>query len=262
MRKSFARIVVRGTQVVAMALLVVSLVTGDVHAQPGGRRGPGPSPGVSPGRGPGGPSMGGPGGPGAAGIGGAARGPAMPGPGGVPAAGVPQQQPAAQAARASAAPSPFTPAWYSQHPDAWQHPKPFADWRSSPVPPVAVVNAYFGVGGATPPNAAALTAVEWLSLGVFTPPVQPGVPPASFQQLAISKAGQVKGVMFDAMANSVQPISGTVDIASRKVAWNVGASGGLGFESSLDELMKPAPAVTVTTASGSQPGTLVLTSQP
>lgn len=248
----------RGTGVVASGLLVVSLLAGEVWAQPGGRRGPGPAPAASPGRGPAGPAVGGPGGPGAAGVGGSPRGPATPLPGGAPAAGA--QQPAAQTARTAAAP--FTPVWYSQHPDAWQHPKPYADWRSSPVPPAAVVNAYFGAGGATNPNVAALTAVEWLSLGVFTPPVQPGVPPTSYQQLAVSKAGQVKGVMFDAAANSVQPISGTVDVASRKVTWSVGTSGGLGFQSSLDELVKPAPAVTVVTASGSQPGTLVLTSQP
>jgi hypothetical protein len=126
------------------------------------------------------------------------------------------------------------------------------------VPPTAVVNAYFGGAAATNPNVAALTAVEWLALGVFAPPVPPGAPPPSFQQIAVNKAGQIKGVMFDAKSNAIQPINGTVDVASRKMTWSVGPTGGLAFESSLDEFTKPAPAVTVVTPASRQQGTLVL----
>jgi hypothetical protein len=153
---------------------------------------------------------------------------------------------------------PFTSAWYAQHPDAWQVPKPYADWRSTPVPPTAVINAYFGGTGATNPNLAALTTVDWLPLGVFAPPAPPGGQPTTFQQIAVNKSGQVKGVMFDAASNLVQAMSGTVDVASRKMTWSVGPTGGLTFESSIDELVKPAPAVTVVTVAGRQPGTLVL----
>jgi len=183
------------------------------------------------------------------------RGPA-PAPPGASGGGIPQPPPG-QPPR-PVGPPPFTPAWYGQHPDAWQIPKPYADWRSTPVPPTAVVNAYFGSAAATNPNVATLTAVEWLALGVFAPPVQPGAPPPSFQQIAVNKAGQIKGVMFDSKSNAIQPINGTVDLASRKMTWSVGPAGGLAFESSLDEITKPAPAVTVVTAAGRQAGTLVL----
>jgi hypothetical protein len=41
--------------------------------------------------------------------------------------------------------------------------------------------------------------------------------------------GQVKGVMFDAATNSVQPISGLCNPSSRQVTWTVGQAGGLRF---------------------------------
>ncbi len=68
--------------------------------------------------------------------------------------------------------------------------------------------------------------------------------------------------MFDATTKSVQPIAGTVNLSTRQVAWNVGQNGSMAFESTLDELLKPAPAVTVVTAAGRQPGTLVLLPAP
>jgi hypothetical protein len=42
------------------------------------------------------------------------------------------------------------------------------------------------------------------------------------------------------------------------VAVGPGPAGGLGYESSLAELLKQAPAVTVATPAGRQPATLVL----
>lgn len=156
-----------------------------------------------------------------------------------------------------AGPAPFTPQWYAQHPDAWQHPKPYAEWRSAPVPPAAVVSAFFGTDGGANPSLTASTNVEWLSLGVFSSPARAGGQPTSFQQLAVSKAGQLKGVMFDAETGAVQPISGLAEVSSGKVTWTVGPAGGLGYETSLDELMKQAPTVTMATPAGRQPGTLV-----
>ena len=68
-----------------------------------------------------------------------------------------------------------------------------ASRRSTPVPPLAVVNAFFGVGPENPALAPMATA-EWLPLGVFTTPPHAGSQPTSFQQIAVSKAGQVKGI--------------------------------------------------------------------
>lgn len=232
----------------ATAVLVAACGAIASGAQLGGRKSPGPS------HGPAGPSLG-PGGPG--------RG-AGPGPGG-PAMTQPshQAQPAAQPAQTQPTrPAPFTPVWYGQHPDVWQHPQPYAEWRTSSIPPAVVINAFFAGTPPTNPAMAAVLSSEWLPLGVFTPPLAPGAVPTSFQQIAASKAGEVKGVMYDATTNATQPLTGHVDLASRKVTWSVGTPGVMGFESTLDELIKPAPTVTVVSAAGRQPGQLVLASPP
>jgi len=250
------------------------LATAAAQAQPGGRRGPGPGagagPGAGPGRGPGGPSHGGPGG--AGGL--DSPGPAAPGPAAPPRAAVPvaptvpaavavPQQPLVAPAtgpssgRVAVGPAPFTAEWYAQHPDAWQHPKPYAEWRSAPVPPAAVVSAFFGTDGGANPSLTATTNVEWLSLGVFSSAARSGGQNTVFQQLAVSKSGQLKGVMVDTATGVVQSLSGLAEVSSGRVSWDVGPSGGLSYETSLDELLKQAPAVTLATPAGRQPGTLV-----
>ena len=234
------------------AILAVLIVAGVSLAQPGGGRSSGP------GRGPSGPSIG-------PGAGGPGHGNAGRGPGPAPAAGVPHQAqpvtpvpPPPPAARST----PFTPAWYGQHPDAWQHPQPYAEWRSSPLPPAVVVNTFFGGTSPANPALAAAVASEWLPFGVFTPPMAAGAAPTTFQQIAAAKTGEIKGVFYDATSNTVQPIAGRVDPATRVAAWSVGASGSVSFETTLDELTKPAPTVTVVTAGGRQPGQLVLSPVP
>lgn len=259
-----------------MALVMTGLVVAltPSQAQPGGRRGPGPGAGAGPGAGPGrgaaGPSVGGPGGPGGLGSPGpGASGPAVAPRAPVPiapaapaAVAVPQQPLAAPATlppsgRGAAGPTPFTPEWYAQHPDVWQHPKPFAEWRSAPVPPAAVVSAFFGTDGGANPSLTATTNVEWLSLGVFSSAGRTGGQPTMFQQLAVSKSGQLKGVMVDTATGTVQPLSGLVEVSSGEVSWKVGPSGGLAYETPLDEILKQAPAVMLVTPAGRQPGTLV-----
>ena len=260
----------------ACAVALVATVTiSVVHAQPGSRRGPGGGGAAGPGagRGPSGPSpggLGGAGGPGSPGLGSPGAGaPGLGGPG-AGAAGVgtaprvpvtvPPATPAVlpPSGRAAIGPAPFTPEWYAQHPDAWQHPKPYAEWRSAPVPPAAVVSAFFGTDGGANPSLTASTNVEWLSLGVFSSPARAGGQPTAFQQLAVSKAGQLKGVMTDTATGAVQPIAGLAEVSSGKVSWSVGPSGGLAYESSLDELLKQAPAATIVTPAGRQPHSLVL----
>ena len=259
-------------------LVVAALAIAPAFAQPGGRRGPGAGPNAGPGagRGPAGPSVGGPGGPGglgspglgvpgagAPGAGAVPRVPPVPVPG-APATPVtvpavpPPASPLPPSGRAAAGAMAFTPEWYAQHPDAWQHPKPYAEWRSAPVPPAAVVNAFFGTDGGANPSLTTMTNVEWLSLGVFASPARAGGQPTSLQQLALSKSGQLKGVMYDAATGVVQPISGMAEVGTGKVSWNVGQAGSLGYETSLDELLKQAPAVTVATPAGRQAGSLTL----
>ena len=266
----------------AMAVIVAAgMAVPAAQGQPGGRRGPSPGAGPGGGRGAAGPSVGGPGAPGglgspgagapgvglpgagapgagAPGLGTAPRGPVPVAPASPAAVAVPQPPSGPQAARAVAGPAPFTAEWYAQHPDAWQHPKPYAEWRAAPVPPAAVVSAFFGTDGGANPNLTAMTNVEWLPLGVFTSPARPGGQATSFHQLAVSKSGQLKGVMTDTATGAVQPIAGLAEVSSGKVSWSVGPSGGLAYESSLDELLKQAPAATIVTPAGRQPHSLVL----
>lgn len=253
----------------AMAVIVaVGMAVPSAQGQPGGRRGPAPNAGPGGGRGAAGPSVGAPGGlgspgagaPGAGspGLGTAPRGPVPVAPATPAAVAVPPPPSGPQAARAVAGPAPFTAEWYAQHPDAWQHPKPYAEWRAAPVPPAAVVSAFFGTDGGANPNLTTMTNVEWLPLGVFTSPARPGGQATSFHQLAVSKSGQLKGVMTDTATGAVQPIAGLAEVSSGKVSWNVGPSGGLAYESSLDELLKQAPAATIVTPAGRQPHSLVL----
>jgi hypothetical protein len=158
--------------------------------------------------------------------------------------------------------APFTAAWYAAHPDAWQHPQPYAEWRSSPIPPAVVVNAFFAGTAPANPSLAAALASEWLSFGVFTPPSAPNAPATTFQQIAAAKSGEIKGVFFDAATNTVQPVAGRIDPTSRSARWTVGTSQSLSFETTIDELAKQAPAVTVVTPTGGRPGQLVLVPAP
>ena len=236
----------RLTTMAALACLVVATIA---EAQPGGGRAPGP------GRGPSGPSIGpGAGGPG---HGNAGRGPGGP----MPAPNVPHQP---QAAPAPAVPrsAPFTAAWYGQHPGVWQHPQPYAEWRSSPLPPAVVVNTFFGGTAPASPALAKAVSAEWLPFGVFTPLAAPGAAATTFQQLAATKAGEIKGVYYDAVSNTTQPIAGRIDLSTRSATWSVGSPATLSFETTLDELTKPAPAMTIVAASGRQAGQLVLAPSP
>jgi len=277
MRARNGETIERWGSLTVVLVAAVAVVISSAEGQPGGRRAPGPGAGPGAGRGPSGPSPGGAGGPGgpgspglgapgtggpglgAPGVGTAPRVPVPVAPATPAAVAVPQVPPSGpQAARGVAGPPPFTPEWYAQHPDAWQHPKPYAEWRAAPVPPAAVVSAFFGTDGGANPSLTASTNVEWLSLGVFSSPARAGGQPTVFHQLAVSKAGQIKGVMVDTATGAVQPLSGLAEVSSGKVNWSVGQSGALSYESSLDELLKQAAAVTSVTPAGRQPGTLVL----
>lgn len=125
-----------------------------------------------------------------------------------------------------------------------------------------VVNTFFGNTPPANPAIAAAVASGWLSFGVFTPPTAAGTASATYQQIAAAKSGEIKGVFYDAASNTAQPIAGRIDVSTRAAKWSVGTSGSLSFETTLDELTKPAPAVTVVTTAGRAPGQLVLAPSP
>jgi hypothetical protein len=156
--------------------------------------------------------------------------------------------------------SSFTPAWYRLHPAAWVAPRwrvanfwvapawpAVSVWCGVAAPPVAydygssvvINNDNVYVNGeqvATAEQYAGQAATfadrgrqakpaadeEWQPLGVF------GLIQGEEQvanhifQLAVSKAGVVRGNYYDAVADNTLPVYGSVDKASQRVAWSIG----------------------------------------
>ena len=70
-----------------------------------------------------------------------------------------------------------------------------------------------------------------------------------YQQLAVSRKGEIKGNYYDSVSDAVQPVTGAIDRDTRKATWTVGAKGAT-FETTLDALLEPtSTASTASTAS-------------
>ena len=160
-------------------------------------------------------------------------------------------------------PQPFTASWYADHPTAWRYAHPYTnDWWA--VAGVAGVYAWLGypvngtvaapaaaAAGETPAQAAAPPAdLEWLPLGVFVTGPKGIAQPHIYLQLAVSKAGEIKGNYYDSIADATQPISGSIDKASRQAKWSVGK--GATFETTLDALLKTPSDVTMRAGAATQ----------
>ncbi len=168
---------------------------------------------------------------------------------------------------------PFTAQWYLDHPQAWRYTHPHADaWT---VATFAGATAWLGLAAA-PATASYSTVYEaavvapsdaeqvesagdlvhegdlepnstraedWLPLGVFAL-----VPPDSERanhmvQLAIHKDGAVQGTYYDVLSDAGQPIYGSVDPQSQRVAWAAGSGDGVIFETTLSSLTQPQGTV-------------------
>ncbi|QDT76251.1 hypothetical protein [Lacipirellula limnantheis] len=179
---------------------------------------------------------------------------------------------------------PFSAGWYADHPNAWQYTHPHADaWAAAGL---AATTAWIGAaayddGGdysttvvneapddeddstaqsVSPesPLAANVAADDqsaaggdWLSLGVYALE-----PPAGGEkellQLAVSKAGEIKGVYYNADDNLTENITGTVDRATQLATWNVVSTPELQFSASLQALTSSTGEVNVTAPNGVQ----------
>ena len=216
--------------------------------------------------------------------------------------------PAAAKSRAEAAQSsfqtamegrtqPFTPAWYGEHPDAWQYTHPHADlWA---VAGVASLSSWLGypataagttttavaatassstaavtANGTTTAAAASATAdagaasgsppsdLEWMSLGVYATGPKDAAPAHVYQQLAVSKQGELKGNYYDSITDATQPVSGSIDRETRKATWKVGGKGGATFETTLDALTKTPSSVTMKSGGAAHEWELVQVQKP
>jgi hypothetical protein len=193
---------------------------------------------------------------------------------------------------------PFTPAWYSEHPDAWQYTHPHADlwavagvagltnWLGYPAAAatttaatsttVAASSATTTAAGteaaatatatSTDGNASSAAApppdLEWMPLGVYATGPKDAAQAHVYQQLAVSKQGELKGNYYDSITNTTQPVSGSIDRETRKASWKVGGKGGATFETTLDALMKTPSDVTMKSGSAEHEWELVQVQKP
>lgn len=175
---------------------------------------------------------------------------------------------------------PFTPAWYAEHPNAWRYAHPYAEWWA--IAGVAGLSNWLGYG-VYPAGAASSTTtsttepaddaagdqaaappadLEWLPLGVYATSPQGAAEAHVYQQLAVSKKGELKGNYYDSISNAVQPISGSIDPETRKAKWSIGTKGGATFETTLDALVKTPSTVTMRSGGSVQEWELVQMEKP
>ena len=191
---------------------------------------------------------------------------------------------------------PFTPAWYSEHPDAWQYTHPHADlwavagvagltnWLGYPATAttttaatsttVAAASATTTAAGTeaaatatstddNASNAAALPPdLEWMPLGVYATGPKDAAQAHVYQQLAVSKQGELKGNYYDSITDATQPVSGSIDRETRKATWKVGGKGGATFETTLDALTKTPSSVTMKSGGAAHEWELVQVQKP
>ncbi|MFM8497289.1 MAG: hypothetical protein ACKOEM_17470 [Planctomycetia bacterium] len=175
---------------------------------------------------------------------------------------------------------PFTGAWYAEHPNAWRYTHPYADWwvvagaaglgswlgysiaassATATSTTTTTADATASASAATAP-AAPPADLEWMPLGVFAVAPQGTEQAHIYQQLAVSRKGELKGNSYDAVSDAVQPITGTIDRDSRKATWKVGT--GATFETTLDALVTTPSTVTMKAGSTSQTWDLVRMEKP
>jgi hypothetical protein len=179
---------------------------------------------------------------------------------------------------------PFTGAWYAEHPNAWRYTHPYADWwvvagaaglgtwlgysiATSSATSSATATTTTATGTTASASASATTAasappadLEWLPLGVFAIAPQGTEQAHIYQQLAVSRKGELKGNSYDAVSDAVQPITGTIDRETRKAAWKVGT--GATFETTLDALLQTPSTVAMKAGTISQTWDLVRMEKP
>ena len=191
---------------------------------------------------------------------------------------------------------PFTPAWYGEHPDAWHYTHPHADlwavtgvagltnWLGYPTAASATAVTSTAVAAASATTIAAGTEaaatatatstdgnasnaaapppdLEWMPLGVYATGPKDAQAHV-YQQLAVSKQGELKGNYYDSITNTTQPVSGSIDRETRTASWKVGGKGGATFETTLDALMKTPSDVTMKSGGAKHEWELVQVQKP
>lgn len=184
---------------------------------------------------------------------------------------------------------PFTADWYAEHPNAWRYTHPYAGlWGVAGTAGLAAWLGYsIGAGSSSAATSTATTTtegtatessasaeatasaetpaeppadLEWMPLGVFATGPK-GVEHAHiYLQLAVSRAGEIKGNYYDAVSDATQPVTGSIDRETRKATWSVGK--GATFATTLEALTQTPSDVTMKTGSVTQTWELVAMEQP
>ena len=181
-----------------------------------------------------------------------------------------------QQLRANYAPEhePFSPAWYADHPKAWQYTHPHADvWAAATVTGVTRwfgwTTAPYGYTAGTTANVGEdlvtaepsttvevesattypLQGIEWLPLGVyaFAPAGQDEA--TVLVQLSVNKQGEVRGNYFDFVTEQSLPISGNVNRSTQRATFAVEGSK-TAFNTTMGELLNATTPVALNFADG------------
>lgn len=184
-----------------------------------------------------------------------------------------RQQTREQLSQYAADNQPFTPQWYREHPQAWEVTHPHADaWAVASfaraanwlgwvaVAPVAYEYSTVYETASTAPSDPvqvetagdlvhqgdldpSVDSGEWLPLGVFALLPAERNHADHLVQLAINKDGAVSGSYYDVLSDTKQPLYGSIDPQTQRVAWTVGSGDGVIFETSLSSLTEEQSGV-------------------
>lgn len=169
---------------------------------------------------------------------------------------------------------PFTPAWYSAHPNVWQATHPHADlfvaatavglagWLA--VPYAAVSTTAYSTGGtseatasppqeplpAEPTETAAPGDEAWMPLGVFA--LRSAKEPQAnlVLQMAVNREGVLRGSQFHTGTQTAENVTGAVDKQSLLAVWRVGEDRQTAFETTLGDLTKIEGGLTLRFSDG------------
>jgi len=104
---------------------------------------------------------------------------------------------------------------------------------------------------------------EWLSLGVFAMVQGEQVNSNDLFQLAVNKAGTIRGNFYNVLSDTTMPVYGAVDKNTQRAAWTVGDKKEPIYEAGFANLTKPETTMMVHFGKDrSQQWTLIRIEQP
>jgi hypothetical protein len=86
---------------------------------------------------------------------------------------------------------------------------------------------------------------EWLSLGVFAMVQGERTDSNDLFQLAVNKAGTIRGNFYNVLSDTTLPVNGAVDKKSQRAAWTVGDRKEVIYEAGFANLTKSETAMLV-----------------